>query len=118
MFLLGCLRFVVRENAKKKFRKFGLFAFTPPYVGFHYLICLFVLHCHFSLKFTHPNSPFCVFSFFHLSLLSLLVILRCRYCFFFFPVQKKKKSVMVCLMNGVYQCERQGLTSIVIVVLN
>lgn len=91
MCLLGCSGFAfLRENAKKKFGHMYAFFFHlfPLYRVFSALVYLFVLNCLFSLKFTYPNSPFCVFSFFHFS---LLVTYLCDYCFVF-PAQKKKKK--------------------------
>lgn len=101
MCLLGCSGFAfLRKNAKKSsvMYSFLLSSSFPLYGGFSTLVYPFFLHCLFSLKFTYPNSPFCVFSFF--SFLSTIRHPPSRLSFFLVRKKKKKrrkKLVKVCL---------------------
>jgi len=93
MCLLGCSGFAfLRENGKKKFSHMYAFLLSSflLYEVFNTLVYPFVLNCLFSLKFTYPNSPFCVFSFFFIS--PLLVILPCDYRFFSRAKKEKRKK--------------------------
>jgi len=67
-----------------------LLSFFPLYGAFSTLVYAFVLHCLFSLKFTYPNSPFCVFSFF--SFLSSSISHPPLWLSFFLVRKKEKKK--------------------------